>query len=349
MITPLAALLALLAAPCGAPRTPASPAPGTPQHYVFFSRDHDALRDTAFLDDPGFAGAQLTYTWRELEPARDAYAFDSLRTHAALLARHGKRLFVQLQDVSFSDRVLVPAYLLADTAFHGGAARKSESDGTRARFDGWVARRWDPAVRERFARLLQALAREFDGVIEGVVLPETAVSFDDTTAVPGGYTPRTYAEGIRANLAAARGAFTRSCVILYANFMPGDSLRARPGGTLHAVHAYAAEIGAGVGGPDILPFRRFQQMNSLPLIAARPVGVVAGMAVQDGNLAERDPATGRAVTAEALAAYATETLRLDYIFWGRQEPYFSSEVRPFVRSSAQRGRRRPEGGAAPPS
>jgi hypothetical protein len=102
-----------------------------------------------FLTHPRIVGAQLTYTWRELEPERDRYDFAPIREQLILLQRHGKRLFIQIQDVSFSERVLVPEYLLSDSAFHGGAARKYE--GAMGVFDGWVARRWDPAVRARFA------------------------------------------------------------------------------------------------------------------------------------------------------------------------------------------------------
>src|SRR5262245_12636474 len=95
-----------------------------PANYIFFSRDHDHVADSSFLTNEGIAGAQLTYTWRELEPERDRYDLRPLRERLAFLERHGKRLVVQLQDVSFSDRILVPNYLITDTAFHGGAARK---------------------------------------------------------------------------------------------------------------------------------------------------------------------------------------------------------------------------------
>jgi hypothetical protein len=58
--------------------------------------------------------------------------------------------------------------------------------------------------------------------------------------------------------------------------------------------------------------------------------VIAGMAVQDGNLAEMDPATGRPVTVETLYRYAADSLRADYIFWGTEEPFFSEDVLPYL-------------------
>ena len=46
--------------------------------------------------------------------------------------------------------------------------------------------------------------------------------------------------------------------------------------------------------------------------------------VQDGNHAER-------ITVAGLMEYATQTLRLDSIFWGTEEPYYTSDVLPFLR------------------
>lgn len=319
-------LVLSLAAPCG---TRPAPAATPPSNFLYFGRDHERVLDSAFLAHPHVVGAQLTYTWRELEPERDRYAFGPIREQLTFLQRHGKRLFLQISDVTFSERPPVPEYLLSDSAFHGGAARKYEGGG--GVFDGWVARRWDPAVRARFALLFQALAREFDGRIEGVNLPETAIGFENPAFHPPGFTFDAYAAGVLAILRDARQAFAHSCVIIYANFMPGESRPEVDRGYLRAVHSLAERIGAGVGGPDLLPNRAGQQANSLPLIAGRRPAVVAGMAVQDGNLADRDPETGRPVTVDALYRYATHQLRLDYIFWGVEEPYLTRDVLPYLR------------------
>jgi hypothetical protein len=303
-----------------------------PANYIFFREDRARIAEPGFLSNDRIVGAQLTFTWRELEPARDRYDFTALRERYTFLARHGKRLVVQLQENSFSERQLVPEYLLTDTAFHGGAARKFEGDDeASARFDGWVARRWDPAVRARFAKLLDALGREFDGRIEALVIPETAIGMNIPSRFPSGFSFDSYALGMQEITSAARRAFTRSCTIIYANFMPGEWLPGNDNGYLRGMYAHAERIGAGVGGPDVLPHRRGQRNHSYPLIAARRPGVVGGLAVQDGNLAEIDPATHAPVTVNALYRFARDTLRLDFVFWGTEEPYYTRDILPYLR------------------
>lgn len=323
MLAILAAFLTATPTSCG---TADRQRDTVPHNYIFFRRDRERIADTAFIGNPGIVGAQLTYTWRELEPSAGRYDFDAVRKDLAFLKAHGKRLFIQLQDVSFSSTMVTPDYLGVDSAYHGGIAGKYESaeDG-RVEFAGWVARRWDPAVRERFARLMQAMAAEFDGSIEGVVLPETAIGFEDPARQPDGFSPEIYAAGIEATLSAGRAAFQRSCLIIYANFMPGGRR------LLRQVYAHAAAIGVGVGGPDILPNRPFQRLNSLPLIEQRPSGIIAGMAVQDGNLADRNRSTGQPISVAELYTFAVQTLRLNYIFWGTEEPYYTADILPFLR------------------
>jgi hypothetical protein len=329
------ALVLVLGAPVGWITAAEAGVAAGPRNYVFFARERQRISEPAFLENEGLAGAQLKYTWRELEPERDRYEFQPLLDDLAFLERHGKRLFVQLQDVSFSEEVPVPDYLRTDPAFGGGVARKYDYEGddeSKARFDGWVARRWDPAVRARFIRLLEVLGKEADGRIEGLCLPETSVGFGESGRLhPAGFTYGGYVAGVKQIMTAARKAFPRSCVIQYANFMPGEWLPWTDHGYLRAVYAHAESLGMGVGGPDLLPYRKGQQNHSYPLIAARGARVRAGVAVQDGNLEDRNPTTGARVTVAELYGFAKDRLRLDYIFWGTQEPYFSKEVCPYIR------------------
>jgi hypothetical protein len=310
-------------------------AQSAPQHFVFFGLGRERIRDPVFLACNAIAGAQLKYTWKQLEPERDRYALQAITEDCTFLQQHGKKLWVQLQDVSFDDAVLVPDYLCSDPAFGGGAAQKFESpddDPAHEKPDGWVARRWDPAVRQRFSKLLAALGKQLDGRIEGINLAETAIDFGrQPQHQPAGFTPEVYAKAVCANMDAARVAFAVSHVVIYANFMPGEWLPWEDKGYLRSVCEHAAKIGVGVGGPDLLPFKKGQQNHCLKFLAARPAGVVGALAVQDGNLAAIDPKTRQRVTAAELLRIARDELRLDYLFWGTEEPYWSQQVLPLLR------------------
>lgn len=311
--------------------------PPAPRNFVFFGLDRGRVHEASFLENENVVGAQLKYTWKELEPARDQYELTSLKADLAFLDSKGKKLFVQLQDATFDEKlVCVPDYLREDPAFHGGVARKyniAKDDELTATSDGWVARRWDPAVRERFEKLLEALGKELDGRIEGINLPETSVDFGESGKLhPGGFTYEAYVDGVKEIMTTARNAFPHSVVIQYANFMPGEWLPWTDHGYLKAVYAHAGAIDAGVGGPDLLPHRKGQQNHSYPLIAQRGPNVAAGVAVQDGNLADKDPATGKHVTVDELYRYARDPLHLNYVFWGTEEPYYSRDVLPYLRA-----------------
>lgn len=325
--------LLLLIMTCG------SLAAADPQHFVFFNLDRERIRETSFLESEALVGAQLKYTWRELEPTRGDYDLAPILADLAFLKRHGKRLFVQLQDVSFRvDVPNVPPYLIEDPAYGGGAhlAYSEEEDPSHAKPESWVPRRWDPEVRQRFSELLEALGRELDGKIEGLNLAETSIGFGAPQFYPDDFDNDLYLEGVLEIMSAARDAFKRSHVIQYANFMPGEWLPWDDNGYLKRVYAHAEENGIGVGGPDLLPFRRGQLNHSYPLIEARDDKIVAGLAVQWGNFDDLDPESGKRSSVEDLYAFGSKVLKLDYIFWGTEEPHYSEEVVPFLQRNTVR-------------
>ncbi len=302
-------------------------------HYVFFNRDRERISDATFLQTSAFEGAQLKYTWRELEPQKDAYNFGDIEHDLAFLRSKGKKLFIQVQDASFHPNIRpFPRYLLEDPAYHGGADKQYEikgDDEEHAIPAGWVARRWDKAVRERFHRLLLALGRKFDGRIEGINLPETAVDFGTTGHLfPKGFTPEAYCEAIVTNLIVLKRAFPKSVTLQYANFMPGGQPY------LERIFQQARQLKVGLGGPDLFPYKPGQMRNSYPLIQ-RYAGIVPmGIAVQDGNYEHQNPKTGQQVTIAELIAFATDYLKVDYLFWCTQEPYYSEHLIPFLQRAA---------------
>jgi hypothetical protein len=303
-------------------------------HYVFFGGDWDGIKNAkSFLENRNIEGAQVIYTWRLLEQGKDEYNFAPIRENLELLAAHGKKLWIQLQDVSFSEsHKNVPNYLLTDPAYHGGVAPQYTipgEDESKAVISGWVARRWDPAVRERFHKLLMALGKEFDGKIEGINLPETAIVFGGSGRLfPEGFTHQSYRDAIAINLKALKKAFPRSIAMQYANFIPGEWRPTEDKGYLRGVYVAARDAGVAVGGPDLMPHRPGQMKSSYPLIREFSGSIPAGIAVQDGNLAEINPETGKPVTVSELVDFATNYLRVDYIFWGMEEPYYSRDVLP---------------------
>jgi hypothetical protein len=305
------------------------------RHYVFYGMDRDRLhQDSMFLASKVFEGAQVAYFWRQLEPQKDEYDFSRIREDLALLSARGKKLFVQFQDVTFNpSNQGVPRYLLEEPEFNGGAApqyqiRDSEDN---AVVDGWAARRWDPAVQQRLHKLLAALGTEFDGRIEGINFAESSVIFGSSGRLhPKGFSFDTYPSALITNMRALKLAFPKSVVLQYANFMPGEWRPTEDKGYLTAVYRAARELGVGVGGPDLLPYRRGQLLTSYPLIRELAGVVPIGIAVQDGNYGDVDTKTGKRMTIAELLDFATRYLQVDYIFWGTEEPYYSKEVVPFL-------------------
>ena len=91
------------------------------QHFIYFGRDRENILTAEFLETKNISGAQLKYTWKELEPIKDNYNFDLIQKDLDFLNLKHKKLFIQIQDVSFDTTIInVPKYLLEDPAYNGG-------------------------------------------------------------------------------------------------------------------------------------------------------------------------------------------------------------------------------------
>jgi hypothetical protein len=299
-------------------------------HFIFFSREREGILDSSFYANPGIAGAQITYPWKRLEPVKDEYTFEEIEEDLTFLKSKGKKLFIQIQDVTFDSTIYaVPKYVLTDTIYHGGVNSQYDLNtmGKPVKA-GWVSRRWDPQVAGRFNILLKKLAEQFDGRIEGINLQETSVEFPkEKELIPDGFTSSKYVEAIKKNMLELRTCFKKSVPLLYANFMPGDSDE-----ELKELYEYAKEIKIGMGGPDIKVYRPFQMANSYPMIRNLSGIVPTGVAVQEGNYSVINPKTGKQVTVPEILAFAQNYLKLNYVFWCTEEPYYSGQVLPLLRS-----------------
>ena len=302
-------------------------------HYVFFGQDREQLKEArSFLETPAFEGAQIAYSWRQLEQGKDNYDFSLIREDLAFLNAHGKKLWIQYQDVTFNpNRINVPKYLLDDPKYNGGADKQYQikgDDEAQAVHEGWMARRYDPAVQERLHKLYAALGKEFDGRVVGINDAETSSGFGWTGKLfPKGYTRDIYRDAIITNMKALKRAFPKSIAMVYANFMPGGR------SYLEAVYQAARESNVAVGGPDLMPFRPFQRANSYPLIRDSAGKIPTGLAVQDGNYSDVNRETGKRATIAELLKFGADELKLDYIFWCTQEPYYTNELIPFMRAT----------------
>ncbi|WP_028449940.1 hypothetical protein [Chitinibacter tainanensis] len=314
-----------------------------PQHWLYFpSRggEGETLRATKALSDPRFVGAQIAYPWRLLEPKAGEYDFSAIRADLVYLRSQHKQLWVQLQDKSFTPQPNVPAYLLSP-AYQGGALKQSmasapERDPTQPLGSdeyGWVPKMWEPSVRGRYQALIKALGQEFDGQIAGINFSESAIDIgtehrDGTTTWPAGFAPAQYVAAIEENMGVLAAAFPHSTAMVYLNFLPGEWLPWDDHGYMRRLFQRAAELKMGVGGPDLMPYRKAHMQQSYAFLRAYPAELIKALAVQDGNLRQKNPKTGKRNTVADNLQFAEQYLGLDYIFWGLEEPYFSREVLP---------------------
>jgi len=305
------------------------------QHFVYFSRDRESIINHPFLTHPMFKGAQIMYSWKNMETKKGEYNFSILIEDYEYLKKYGKKLFIQLQDITFSPKYkAVPAYLLT-SEYDGGAILQYNDDGKP---DGWVAKRWNKKVRERFALLLLALGKEFDGKIEGINLQETAIEVSAKTDF--NFSEQKYIAGLKANMLALKKAFPTSTTMIYANFIPGEWLPWEDKGYLKSIYEYGEEIGVGLGAPDLMVTRKAQLNHALTMMHERQYTVPIGIAIQDGNYIGKTGAdsdyneykdtgdTNRNNIVPLLHSFAKDFLRVNYMFWVNQEPYFEEDVMP---------------------
>jgi hypothetical protein len=306
------------------------------KHFIFFSHERERIHEKNFLDDKNIRGAQLKYTWRELEPTENEYNLELIQKDLDFLSSKGKKLFIQLQDVTF-DTVYkaVPRYIMQNPTYHGGAAIQyvTGKNDSIIRQGGYIAKRWDTAVAQRFFKLLLILGERFDGKIEGINLPETSAEFGETGKLfPQGYTTDIYKNAIMSYMKMLKKAFSRSVVIQYANFMPGEWLPVDDRSYLKDIYALAKEKKIGMGGPDIKVYNKGHMNNGYKFLKEYSKDIVTGLAVQDGNYELINPKTGKQVTIPEIYEFGKDYIGLDYIFWCTEEPFYTSNVLPFLKS-----------------
>lgn len=301
-----------------------------PQLFLFLGGDAAGFYKSA-LEKPCVSGAQIIYSWKQLEPEKGIYDFSKIEKDLIFLKKIHKKLFVQIQDRSFAPTIFnVPDYIREDKIYHGGVARQYDFPGEgKPLTTGWVARVWDPAVRKRFNLLIQKLALQFDGKIYGINLPETAADFDENN-LPADFTAEKYFHAELKNISAVKNAFHKSIVIQYVNFFPGEWNNDHH--YMSKLFAYAAEHEIGLGGPDIVPYKIAHMKNSYPFFHDRKGKLLAGMAIQEPDYTYKNPKTGDYYKFLDFYNFSREYLGASILFWNTQEPFFSEQLQPRLNS-----------------
>jgi hypothetical protein len=276
---------------------------------------------TSVLQRPDIAGVQIVYTWRQLEPQKGRYDFSLIEHDLARVTALHKALFIQIQDRFFSKEARrVPDYLLNDPEYGGGLTAQIDNPGEGVpQAQGWVAQQWNPHVRQRYQLLLQALAKAFDGRVEGINLPETAIDVDPKHD-RSGFTCDGYFAAELENMLVARKAFRRSAVVQYVNFWPCEWDNDHR--YMERLFDAALAHGVGLGGPDIVPYRKGQMHNSYPFFHRyRGRLALVAMAVQEPTLTYREPHTGKRFTRAQFEDFGRNYLGAQIIFWSAASPW----------------------------
>jgi hypothetical protein len=291
-----------------------------PRNFLFMGAG-ELEENSKLVSRPDIEGAQVVYNWKLLEKAPGEYDFSAIEKDLAITERMGKKLFIQLQDRFFMrEHRNLPRYLLEDARYGGGLAPQRDNPGeNQPEGSGWVAMQWKPEVRERHQALVSALAKQFDGRVLGINLPETAVDID-LTKDKTGFDCDVYFEAEVANIRHARRVFRKSQVVQYVNFWPcgwGDER-----GYFTRFFDILEKEQIGAGGPDIVPNRPAQMKNSYPFLNRYKDRLpLIAMAVQDATLTYTNPETKKKFTHAEFVAFARDYLGVDIIFWDVSSPW----------------------------
>ncbi len=292
-------------------------ATATPQNFLYTSAG-ELEANRAILERPDIAGVQVVYNWRMLEPAEGVYDFSQIEADLAAAQKLGKQLVIQVQDRFFSVKGRnIPDYVLGEAKYQGGLVPQQEEG--KAEGYGWTTMQWIPEVRVRYQALLKALAAKFDGRVFAVNLPETAIDVSEDQKRPG-FSCDAYFAAELENLGVAREAFAKTHVVQYVNFWPCEWENDHK--YMSRLFEFAAVHDVGLGGPDIVPWRKGQMKNSYPFFNQYKGKLsFVGMAVQEPTLEYKNDKTGKPFTKDEFTEFATDYLGVNAIFWSAESPW----------------------------
>jgi hypothetical protein len=293
----------------------------TPQNYLFTDSDQlENIRPLLQRDD--IQGVQIVYSWKQLEKAKGQYDFSAIEKDLAFTNKLHKKLFIQLQDRFFEPQHKnIPSYLQQEPQYLGGLMEQTDNPGEgKPEGSGWVAMQWNPALRQQYQQLLAALAKSFDGRIAGINLPETSIDIDEKQAAKRGFTCERYFAATQENMLFAKSVFKKSYVVQYVNFWPCEWNNDH--GYMSRLFETAQANNIGLGGPDIVPYKKGQMKNAYPFFHQYKgkLNLVA-MAVQQPTLTYTNPKTHKKFTEQEFIQFAENYLGVNIIFWTTAAPW----------------------------
>nr|WP_315028409.1 hypothetical protein [uncultured Chryseobacterium sp.] len=295
----------------------------TPQNYIYTSSG-DLQDIEKMITRKDIGGVQIVYNWRALETSKDVYDFSVIEKDLQYLTSLDRKLFIQLQDRFFEPQArYIPDYVLKEKEYTGGLVPQYDNPGENKPVgNGWVTQQWNPAVQMRYQKLISELAKKFDGKIQGINLPETAIDIDmkrDKT----GFSCDKYFQAELDNLKFAKNVFHQSYVLQYVNFFPCEWENDHQ--YMSRLFDFANKNNVGLGGPDIVPNKNAQMKNSYPFFNQYKgkLSLVA-MAVQEPTLTYKNPKTKKPFTKEEFVSYAQEYLGVNIIFWSVESPWLKN-------------------------
>jgi hypothetical protein len=296
-----------------------------PAQNFLYTSSGDLKQIDSMIKRSDIEGVQVVYNWKNLEKDKGLYDFSQIEQDLRYLNGLNRNLFIQIQDRFFEPQARnIPSYLLHEPVYRGGLVPQYDNPGeNRPVGSGWVAQQWNQAVQERYQQLLAALAKQFDGRVMGVNLPETAIDIDikhDKT----GFSCDRYFEATLGNLNFARHAFRKSYVVQYVNFWPCEWNNDHQ--YMSRLFSFASKNNVGLGGPDIVPGKKAQMKNSYPFFHQyKGKLALVAMAVQEPTLTYTNPRTREPFTRDEFVGYAEGYLGANIIFWSVESPWLKQK------------------------
>ncbi len=316
-----AALFSAITVACSSVTADPSATAGGAVNYLYTSIGEFESQAKPLLARPDIAGVQVVVPWKMMERQEGEYDFAEIENVLREVNALHKKMYVQLQDRFFEPEPRMPKYLLTDPQYAGGVTEQRSDDGPVAdEPPGSVAAQWNEPLRKRWQLMVREFAKKFDGRIEGVNLPESAVSVE-VSKDKTGYTCDGYFRATIENMSVTKKVFKKSQVVQYLNFWPCDGERQNNDNMAESIQI-AQQHGIGVGGPDLLPNNKAHMENGYKFIHDnKGTFSVVAVAVQEPDFEYTNPKTGKKYTRQDFVDFANDYLGANIIFWSTIAPW----------------------------